>query len=98
MPAVTRSRMRRRERALADCDPVMARLIAAVGPCTWVPQGELHPFETLARAIAHQQLNGLAAERIFARFKALYAPAAFPEPAAVIATSDERLRTTGLSF
>jgi DNA-3-methyladenine glycosylase II len=90
--------MRRRERALAALDPLMARLIAAVGPCQWQPQIELQPFHTLARAIAHQQLNGVAAESIFGRFKALYAPAAFPEPAAVLATPEADLRATGLSF
>jgi DNA-3-methyladenine glycosylase II len=98
MPEVARTDLRRRERALAACDPVMARLIAAAGPCKWEPKVELRPFETLARAIAHQQLNGIAAERIFARFKALYAPAPFPEPAAVLATTDDALRATGLSF
>jgi DNA-3-methyladenine glycosylase II len=90
--------MRERERALAACDPVMARLMAAVGPCQWQPQLDIHPFQTLARAIAHQQLNGIAAERIFGRFKALYAPAAFPEPAALLATPEAALRATGLSF
>ena len=90
--------MRRRERALAARDPVMARLIAAAGPCTWEARLELPPFETLARAIAHQQLNGTAAERIFTRFKALYAPATFPEPAALAATPDEALRATGFSY
>ena len=90
--------MRRRERALSARDPVMARLIAAAGPCKWEPQVEIHPFETLARAIAHQQLNGIAAERIFSRFKALFAPSAFPEPAAVIAAPEAALRATGLSF
>ena len=90
--------MRRRERALAARDPVMARLIAAAGPCTWTPRVELPPFETLARAIAHQQLNGTAAERIFTRFKALYSPATFPEPDALAATADEPLRATGFSF
>jgi DNA-3-methyladenine glycosylase II len=90
--------MRRRERALAARDPVMARLIAAAGPCKWEPQGEILPFETLARAITHQQLNGVAAQRIFTRFKALFAPAAFPEPQAVIAMPDAALRAAGLSF
>jgi DNA-3-methyladenine glycosylase II len=98
MPEVARIHMRRRERALAARDPVMARLIAAAGPCKWAPQLELHPFETLARAIAHQQLNGIAAERIFSRFKALYSPRPFPEPAAVLATPEAELRATGLSF
>jgi DNA-3-methyladenine glycosylase II len=90
--------MRRRERALAARDPVMARLIAAAGPCTLSPRLELAPFETLARAIAHQQLNGTAAERILERFTALYAPAAFPEPAVLATTADEPLRACGFSF
>jgi DNA-3-methyladenine glycosylase II len=90
--------MRRRERALAARDPVMARLIAAAGPCMLSPRLERPPFETLARAIAHQQLNGTAAERILGRFTALYAPAAFPEPAALATTADEPLRACGFSF
>jgi DNA-3-methyladenine glycosylase II len=98
MPEVSRTDMRRRERALAARDPVMARLIAAAGPCKWETRAELHPFETLARAIAHQQLNGIAAERIFGRFRALYATGSFPEPEAVLATPDEALRAAGFSF
>ena len=90
--------MRRRERALGQRDPVMARLIAAAGPCTLEPQLELPPFEALARAIAHQQLNGAVAKRMLARFTALYTPAEFPEPAALATTSDETLRATGFSF
>jgi DNA-3-methyladenine glycosylase II len=90
--------MRRRERALGARDPVMARLIAAAGPCTAQPRLELSPFEVLARAIAHQQLNGAVADKIFARFKALYAPAPFPQPSVLATTSDEALRATGFSF
>ena len=90
--------MRERERALGMCCPVMARLIEAAGPCTWELRADLPPFQTLARAIAHQQLNGVAAESIFSRFKALYAPAPFPEPSAIAKTSDAALRATGLSF
>jgi DNA-3-methyladenine glycosylase II len=90
--------MRRRERALAQLDPVMARLIAAAGPCTIEARHERPPFETLASAIAHQQLNGAVAKRILARFAALYAPAEFPEPVALAATADEALRGAGFSF
>ena len=61
MPAVNRSTMRRRERALAARDPVMARLIAAAGPCRLSAQMELTPFETLARAILHH-LRGRESE------------------------------------
>jgi DNA-3-methyladenine glycosylase II len=98
MPAVDRRTLRRRERALAQRDPVMARLIAAAGPSTIETRHERPPFETLARAIAHQQLNGAVARRILARFTALYAPADFPGPAAVAATADAALRGAGFSF
>ena len=98
MPAVDGRPQRKRERALARLDPVMARLIAAAGPCTLQPRLERSPFESLARAIAHQQLNGAVAQRILGRFTALYAPADFPEPGALAGTSDATLRATGFSF
>jgi len=98
MPELITTSLRQRERALAACCPVMGRLIEAAGPCTWELRADLPPFPTLARAIAHQQLNGVAAESIFARFKALYAPAAFPEPAQLLATPEATLRATGLSY
>jgi DNA-3-methyladenine glycosylase II len=98
MPSLNRRRLRRAERALAERDPVMARLIEAAGPCTIEPRLELPPFEALARAIAHQQLNGAVAKRIVERFTALYAPAEFPEPAALAATPDQALRAAGFSF
>lgn len=90
--------MRRRERALAALDPVMARIIEAAGPCTLAPSHEWQPFEALARAIAHQQLNGTAAARILERFTALYAPAPFPEPHALAESTDQQLRAVGFSF
>jgi DNA-3-methyladenine glycosylase II len=98
MPELITESLPSRERALAECCPVMARLVEAVGPCTWELRADLPPFQTLARAIAHQQLNGVAAESIFGRFKALYAPAAFPEPAQLLATPEATLRATGLSY
>jgi DNA-3-methyladenine glycosylase II len=98
MPELITTSLRQRERALAESCPVMARLVKAVGPCTWELRADLPPFQTLARAIAHQQLNGIAAETIFSRFKALYAPAPFPEPAQLLATPEATLRATGLSF
>lgn len=90
--------MRKRERALGALDPVMARLIAAAGPCTLRPALERSPFESLARAIAHQQLNGLVAERILGRLTAHFAPATFPEPSQLSQFPDELIRAAGFSF
>lgn len=57
---------------LSQVDPVMARLIRVVGPCTLTPQTRRAPFESLVRAIASQQLHGKAAESILRRFIALF--------------------------
>ena len=61
------------------------------------PERGQSPYATLLRAIAHQQLNGKAAEAIFARFLALHPGAGFPDPAAVLATETSALRACGLS-
>lgn len=98
MPASERRQMYQRERALAARCTVMARLIAAAGRCTLEPRLERAPFESLARAIAHQQLNGTVAERILGRFTALYAPAVFPTPEQLLATDPAALRACGFSF
>ena len=89
-------------RRLAKVDPVLAGLIRAAGTFTHVPNAEHTPFHALARAIAHQQLNGTAAESIFGRFVGLYAldgkAAALLEAELVLETPDEKLRAVGLSF
>ncbi len=89
-------------RRLAKVDPVLANLMRAAGKYTQMPNAEHTPFHALARAIAHQQLNGIAAESIFGRFVSLYATkegtAALLEAEMVLATPDDRLRSVGLSF
>ncbi len=79
---------------LARRDPVMARLIRRVGPCTLRPPLPDH-FTALARAIVYQQLAGKAAAAIYARFEALFDGA--PAPHAVLSAPDETLRAAGLS-
>ena len=82
---------------LAALDADWARLVAAVGPCRLQPEAQREPYETLVRAVAYQQLHARAAEAILARLLALYPQAAFPAPAALLATEFERLRACGLS-
>lgn len=77
--------------------PVMRRLIHAHGPCTLVPDGKRTPFEALVRAVAHQQLNGTAANTILARFRALFPRRRFPSAAQLATVSDEALRACGFS-
>ncbi len=52
---------------LRSADPVMAAIIERVGPCVMVPREPT--FETLARSITFQQLNGKAAGTIFERLR-----------------------------
>jgi DNA-3-methyladenine glycosylase II len=84
--------------AVLNADPVMARLIAATGRYTLRAGAQLTAFESLARAIASQQLNGLVAQRILQRLCALHAPTPFPTPAALLTSSDADLRSVGFSF
>src|ERR1043166_4252095 len=59
-------------RYLEKCDPVMRRLIRTHGPCALKPRTRHSPFQSLAQAIAHQQLNGTAANTILRRFIQLF--------------------------
>ncbi len=77
-------------------DPVMRALIRRHGPCALAPHPR-SPYEALTRAIAHQQLNGRAAETILGRFVALFPTRGFPKPAAVLAARATRLRRAGFS-
>lgn len=52
-------------------------------------------YQALIRSIVYQQLSGKAASTILSRFNDLYDGA--PDPHAVLATSDARLRAVGLS-
>jgi DNA-3-methyladenine glycosylase II len=85
------------KRRLARVDPVLANLMRAAGRFTHVLNAQHTPFHALARAIAHQQLNGIAAESIFGRFTGLYSTALL-EAEMVLATPDDKLRAVGLSF
>lgn len=82
-------------RALAKADPVLAGIIKRVGPIALRPPSE--PFPALVRSIFYQQLAGPAAAAILRRFLALYSDGAFPAPRQVLETSEERLRSAGLS-
>jgi DNA-3-methyladenine glycosylase II len=77
---------------------VMRRLIRHHGPCTLVPEGQRSPFESLVRAVAHQQLNGTAAETILRRFRALFSGKRFPTPAQLATVNDDALRAAGFSW
>jgi DNA-3-methyladenine glycosylase II len=81
---------------LKRVDPVMARLIKAVGPCRFGARTDHTHFYHLARAIVYQQLSTKAASTIHGRFVALF-PTNPPHPRHVAEASDVSLRGAGLS-
>lgn len=85
------------KRRLAKVDPILANVIRAAGKFTHTTSAQHPPFHSLARAIAHQQLNGTAAESIFGRFVGLY-PDTLLEANLVLQTPDDKLRAVGLSY
>src|SRR5437762_3615530 len=82
---------------LTKADKVLARLIRKVGPCGLKARERCSPFQALVQSVAHQQLNGIAANTILKRVMALYPRRKFPTPDDVLATPDEKLRGAGLS-
>jgi DNA-3-methyladenine glycosylase II len=83
---------------LTAADAVLGGVIRAVGPCLLEAEADHHPFQALARAIAHQQLNGTAANTILGRLISSCGQGSFPTPEMVLAASIESLRGAGFSF
>ena len=83
---------------LSAADPVMARLIREHGPCKLEHEPWRSPFQSLVQAVAHQQLNGTAANMILARFKKLFPKRRFPKPEDLADITDEQIRACGFSF
>jgi DNA-3-methyladenine glycosylase II len=82
---------------LARVDPVMRRLIREVGPFALTPRVRRSPFESLARAIAYQQLHENAADSILKRFIALFSGRRFPRPVDLLAADRRAIRRSGFS-
>jgi DNA-3-methyladenine glycosylase II len=82
---------------LQKVDPLLKVLIREIGPCSWEPRVGGTPYESLVRAVAHQQLHGKAAETILARFCALVPKKRFPAAADVLSLTTASLRAVGFS-
>src|ERR1700683_634328 len=80
--------MRRAVTHLKKSDPVMRAIIERIGPCRM--QFSPPEFHSLAESIVYQQLNGRAAETIFARFAALTGDPVTPE--GILKLTDEQMR------
>ncbi len=85
--------MKRALEHLKQADPVLAAIIARVGPLQ--PNYRPPTFENLVRSIAYQQLNGKAAATIFQRLADACGGAISPE--ALEKLSDADLRKVGMS-
>ena len=83
---------------LSHTCPRIKALIKRIGPRIEKPDDGRSPYAKLVRAIAHQQLNGRAAETIFGRFLALFPDDDFPLPAHILEQTDAALRATGFSY
>ena len=84
-------------RYLSKTDPVMKRVIRDIGPFRLTPRTHRSPFESLARAIAYQQLHENAAESILRRFVALFPTGRFPQPGDLLAMNEQAIRGAGFS-
>ena len=82
---------------LERTDRVLRRTIKQIGPCKLEPVFKRSPFESLVRAVAHQQLHANAANSILKRFVALFPRKRFPKPADVLAVPESTLRGVGFS-
>jgi 3-methyladenine DNA glycosylase/8-oxoguanine DNA glycosylase len=80
---------------VAARDPVLAELVARVGPIRHRPRDPDGPFAALVRAIVFQQLAGRAAQAIYGRVRATVGEVLTPE--ALSAVTDAELRAAGLS-
>ena len=88
--------LRRAERELSRRDPVLRQIIKRHAPCSLRPR--TRHFEILARSIVSQQLSTRVADTIIARLKLRCATRGFPTPQEILATPDQDLRSTGMSW
>jgi DNA-3-methyladenine glycosylase II len=92
---MARATLRAAVEEVAARDRVLARLIEQVGPIRYRPRDPDGPFGALVRAIVFQQLAGRAAQAIYGRVRAAVGEVLTPET--LTATSDDALRSAGLS-
>lgn len=83
---------------LSKHDPVMRLLIREHGKCDLVPETRRSPFQSLVQAVAHQQLNGTAANSILRRFIKLFPGRRFPRAEDLAGVTDKEIRACGFSF
>jgi DNA-3-methyladenine glycosylase II len=88
--------LRRASAHLRRADPVMAALVARVGPCRLKVDARTRPFAALVESILYQQITGKAAATIHRRLCDLVG-GRVPCPEDFPGLSDAELRGAGLS-
>jgi DNA-3-methyladenine glycosylase II len=83
-------------RRLSAADPILAKVIDQVGPCSLKPAARVNLFQALLRSIIYQQLHGKAAAAIHARVLAAFGGEK-AKAAALLEISDDVFRAAGLS-
>jgi len=79
--------------SLLRSDKKLGPIIKRIGPCSM--RITKNPFQTLVEAIIYQQLSEASATAITKRFLKLYKK--FPTPKQLVATTDKKLKDTGIS-
>jgi DNA-3-methyladenine glycosylase II len=85
------------QKHLCDVSPELSSWIKAHGPCELEIAWERELYESLVRAIAHQQLHGKAAATILGRLQAGYRGNVFPTPRQLARTPFDKVRAMGFS-
>ncbi|MDD5051253.1 MAG: methylated-DNA--[protein]-cysteine S-methyltransferase [Sulfuricurvum sp.] len=96
-PATIKS-MRDLKRAATELgkkDPLLASILSHPIDFRLMPEDSI--YETLVRAVVHQQLSPRAAETILGRVMTLSPDPKLPEPAMLLKIPDDQLRSAGLS-
>src|ERR1044071_7863919 len=88
--------IRKAVRHLKKADPVLARIIADIGPCRYETKNFGTHFDALCRSIVYQQLSTKAASTIHSRFLDLFENRT-PSPDAILALPEQTMRGVGLS-
>jgi O-6-methylguanine DNA methyltransferase len=87
--------LKRAATQLGKKDPQLAPILSR--PINFKRIPEDSPYETLVKAVVHQQLSPKAAETILGRITELFPGSKLPEPTDLLEMPDGRLRDAGLS-
>lgn len=92
-----RTHFKKQVKKLSSQDKDFKKLFQIHGHIDFEPEFKREPFESLVRAIAHQQLHGKAAQTILNRMLALFPDMKFSTPEDLIKITVEDLRSCGFS-